>query len=144
MWAAIIEAAPGASSRRSDFSDYFATFAELGGAALPAGITLDSQSFAPQIRGQKGRAREWIYVELNGKSYVRNARYKLTNHGELLDLKEAPFIEAPVPADTTDAGAIAARKRLQEILAQLPTAPGTPAGNKKQQKKQNRKKNKAV
>jgi hypothetical protein len=76
-------------------------------------------------------------VELNGNSYVRNARYKLTNHGGMFDLSDAPFAEEPVPADTTDAGAIAARKRLQEILAQLPTAPGVAGpGNKK--KKQRR------
>ncbi|MCX7006257.1 MAG: sulfatase-like hydrolase/transferase, partial [Kiritimatiellaeota bacterium] len=54
----------------TDFSDYFATFAELGGAPLPPGVTLDSHSFAAQIKGQKGDPREWIYVELNGKSYV--------------------------------------------------------------------------
>ena len=128
----------------TDFSDYFATFAELGGAALPEGVTLDSRSFAAQIKGAKGTPREWIYVELNGKSYVRNARYKLTNSGEFFDLKEAPFIEAPVPADTTDADALAARKRLKEILDQFPTAGSTAAADKKQQKKQKRKKNKAA
>ena len=128
----------------TDFSDYFATFAELGGAALPECVTLDSRSFAAQIKGAKGTPREWIYVELNGKSYVRNARYKLTNSGAFFDLKEAPFIEASVPADTTDADALAARKRLKEILDQLPTAGSTPAADKKQQKKKNRKKNKAV
>ena len=30
-----------------DFSDFFATFAELGGARPPTGVTLDSHSFAP-------------------------------------------------------------------------------------------------
>jgi len=128
----------------TDFSDYFATCAELGSAALPAGVTLDSRSFAAQIKGAQGQPREWIYVELNGRSYVRNARYKLTNGGELFDLKEAPFVETPVPADTTDADAIAARKRLKEILDQLPTAPANASADKKQRKKQNRKKNKAV
>ena len=65
-----------------DFSDFFATFAELAGAKLPEGVTLDSHSFAPQIRGEKGTPRDWVYVELNGKSYVRDARFKLTNGGE--------------------------------------------------------------
>jgi arylsulfatase A len=108
----------------TDFSDFFATFAELGGAALPPGVTLDSHSFAAQIKGETGTPRDWIYVELNGKSYVRDARFKLTNHGELFDLSAAPFKEILVPGDTKDAAAIAARKHLQAVLDQLPTAPG--------------------
>lgn len=105
-----------------DFSDFFATFAQLAGAPLPEGVKLDSQSFAAQIKGEKGVPREWGYVELNGKSYVRNARFKLTNRGELFDLSEAPYKEIPVPSDTTDAAAVAARKQLQAILDQHPTA----------------------
>ena len=126
----------------TDFSDYFATCAELGGAALPAGVTLDSRSFAPQVKGAQGQPREWIYVELSGRSYVRNARYKLTNGGELFDLKEAPFVEALVPADTTDAAALAARKRLQEILALLPTAPAGADGGKMKNKRQQQRRKK--
>jgi len=105
-----------------DFSDFFATFAELGGAKLPDGVTLDSHSFAAQIKGEKGTPREWVYVELNGKSYARNARYKLTNGGELYDLSEAPFKEISVPRETTDADAAAARKQLQAVLDEHATA----------------------
>src|SRR5262249_55772306 len=47
-----------------DFSDFFVTRADLGGAKLPAAVTLDGHSFAPQIKGQKGKPREWVYVEL--------------------------------------------------------------------------------
>jgi arylsulfatase A len=106
-----------------DFSDFFATFAELGGAPLPEGVKLDSHSFAAQIKGEKGKPRDWVYVELNGKSYVRDARFKLTNHGEFFDLSEAPYREIAVASDTTDAAALGARKNLQAVLAQLPTAP---------------------
>ena len=107
----------------TDFSDFFTTFAELGGAKLPDGVKLDGHSFAAQIKGQIGTPREWAYTELNGKSYVRNARFKLTNRGELFDLSEAPYSEIAVAKDTTDAAALAARRHLQEILKQLPTAP---------------------
>ena len=117
-----------------DLSDFFATCAELGGARLPVGVTLDSRSFAAQIKGQKGTPRQWVYVELNGKSYVRDERFKLTNQGELFDLTEAPYREVAVPGDTTDAAAIAARRNLQGILNEHPTAPGKtakPAAKKK-------------
>jgi arylsulfatase A len=110
----------------TDFSDFFATFTDLAGAKPPEGVTLDSHSFAPQVRGQKGTPREWVYVELNGRSYARDARYKLTKGGALFDLKDAPFKEIPIPADTTDADALASKKRLQAVLADHPAAPGKP------------------
>jgi hypothetical protein len=49
----------------------------------------------------------------------------LNQAGELYDMKDAPFEEKLVPADTQDAEAIAARKRLQAVLDQL-----NPAGGK--------------
>jgi arylsulfatase A len=108
----------------TDFSDFFPTFAELGGAKLPDGVTIDGQSFAAQIKGEKGRPREWVYVELNGRSYVRDARYKLTNTGAMFDLKNAPFEEIPVVRDSPAPEVREVRKRLQAILEQHPTAPG--------------------
>ena len=124
-----------------DFSDFFATCAEVGGAPLPEGVKLDSHSFAAQIKGHKGTPREWVYVELNGKSFARDARFKLTNGGELFDLSESPYKEIAVSSTTTDTAAIAARQQLQEVLKQHPTAPADPgkkaakAGKKKARKK---------
>ncbi len=112
----------------TDFSDFFATFAELGGAKLPERVKLDSHSIAPQIKGEKGTPREWVYVELNGKSYVRDSRFKLTNSGGFFDLSEAPWKETVVAESSSDSAAAASRKHLQEILAQLPTASGDPGG----------------
>jgi arylsulfatase A len=118
-----------------DFSDFFATFAELGGAKLPEGVKLDSQSFAAQIKGQPGKPRDWVYVELNGKSYARDARFKLTNHGDLFDLSHAPFEEIPVAAGSSDAAAAAARQKLQGVLDDHPTAPGKDVQGAKKAKK---------
>jgi arylsulfatase A len=112
----------------TDFSDFFPTAAEVAGVPLPAGVTIDGQSFAAQIKGKKGRPREWVYVELDGKSYVRDARYKLTNDGKMFDLKNAPFEEIPVPADSKDPATVATRQRLQKILDQHPAAPSRRAG----------------
>jgi arylsulfatase A len=105
----------------TDFSDFFATFTEIAGAPLPKNVTIDSHSFAAQIRGQKGTPRDWVYVELNGKSYARDSRYKLTNRGELFDLSNAPFQEVAITEPTGDASA--AQKKLQAILDQHPAAP---------------------
>ncbi|MEI7850961.1 MAG: sulfatase-like hydrolase/transferase [Kiritimatiellales bacterium] len=118
-----------------DFSDFFPTFAELGGAELPKGVTIDGHSFAPQISGQKGTPRDWIYVELSGKSYARNAGFKLTNRSELFDMSDAPFKEIPVAANTTNADAQAARAVLQKVLDDHQAAPVVAKDGKKKQKK---------
>jgi arylsulfatase A len=103
-----------------DFSDFFPTFADLAGAPLPDGVTIDGHSFAAQVRGEEGSPREWVYVELNGKSYARDARFKLTAEGAMFDLSDAPFQEIPVDPNTTDPAAIAARQSLQQVLADHP------------------------
>jgi arylsulfatase A len=102
-----------------DFSDFYATFADLAEAKPPQGVTIDSRSFAPQLRGQKGTPREWIYVQLGANWYVKDPGWKLNQAGELYEMKQAPFEEKPIPADTTSADAVAARKRLQAVLDRL-------------------------
>ncbi|MCX8038734.1 MAG: sulfatase-like hydrolase/transferase [Candidatus Sumerlaeia bacterium] len=108
-----------------DCSDFYPTLAELAGAKLPEGVTIDGRSFVPQLRGQKGNPRQWIFVQLGRSWYVREKDYKLNEKGELYDMKDAPFVEKPVPADDRSPEVVAARKRLEGVLAQL-----NPAGGK--------------
>jgi len=56
--------------------------------------------------------------------YVRELNWKLNQSGELFDMSKAPFEEILVPADTKDPEAIAARARLQKVLATLNPAGG--------------------
>lgn len=102
-----------------DFSDFFPTFAEVGGARLPAGVNIDGRSFAPQLRGQPGQPRDWAYVQLGQQRYVRDPRWKLYGDGTLCDMSEAPFAEKAISKDSADVDALAARKRLQAALDQL-------------------------
>ncbi len=102
----------------TDFTDFMPTFAELAGAKLPD-AKIDGHSFASQIKGQPGTPRDWIYVQLAGDRYVRDSRWKLTGTGEFFDLKEAPFKELAVAADTTDPEAKASREKLQAALTEL-------------------------
>jgi arylsulfatase A len=123
-----------------DFSDLLPTFADLAGARLPSGVKFDGRSFAPQLRGQPGNPREWIYVQLGRGWYARNDGWKLNESGELFSMKDAPFVEAPVPSSTSDPDAQAARKRLQAVLDELnPTGgklePARDATKKAQAKK---------
>jgi arylsulfatase A len=107
-----------------DFSDMYPTFAQVAGAKLPANLTFDGHSFAPQLQGLPGKPREWIYVQLGHKWYVRSREWKLTESGALFDMKDAPFAEKPVPAKTTDEAARAGRARLQKVLDALDPAAG--------------------
>lgn len=103
----------------TDFSDFNPTFAEVAGAKPAEGITIDGHSFAPQLRGEKGAPREWVYVHLDDWLYVRSERWKLNNDGEFFDMKEAPYKQIPVPAGTTDKEAVASRAKLQAVLDSL-------------------------
>jgi arylsulfatase A len=119
-----------------DFSDLLPTFADLAGARLPQNVKFDGHSFAPQLRGEKGTPREWIFVQLGAGWYVRDNAWKLNEKGELFSMADAPFVEAAVPSDTTDAKAQAARKRLQAVLDELNPAGGktVPPGSEKAKK----------
>jgi arylsulfatase A len=107
-----------------DSTDFVPTFAEVAGAKLPGKNVLDGHSFTAQIRGEKGKPREWIFIQLAGMWYAREAGWKLNEKGELYDMSNAPFEEKLVAADTKDPAALAARKRLQAALDQLNPAGG--------------------
>jgi len=108
-----------------DFSDLLPTFAEVAGTKPPQGVTLDGRSFAARLRGRKGNPREWIFVQLGRRWYARDDGWKLNQLGELFDMKDSPFVEQLVPADSKDEAAVAARTRLQAVLDKL-----NPAGGK--------------
>ena len=112
------------SDEMIDSSDFFPTFAELAGAKLPAGKIIDGHSFLPQVRGEKGKPREWVFIELARHWYTADQKWKLNEQGELYDLGDAPWTEKLVPAGTKDGAASAARKKLQAALDQLNPAGG--------------------
>jgi arylsulfatase A len=107
-----------------DSSDFLPTLAEVAGAKLPENTILDGRSFAPQLRGQKGNPRDWVYIQLAGMWYAREAGWKLDQAGKLYNMSRAPFEEPVVAADTKDPAAIAARKRLRTVLDKLNPAGG--------------------
>ena len=102
-----------------DFSDVLPTLAAIAGAPLPEGVTLDGRSFLPQLRGEPGTPRDWVFIQLNNKRAIRDKRWKLHHDGRLYDLDADPFEKSPIgPADANEAAA-AARTRLQAALDSL-------------------------
>ncbi|HEY1083540.1 MAG TPA: sulfatase-like hydrolase/transferase [Prosthecobacter sp.] len=144
-WKGTVQAG-GSSDDLIDFTDMLPTFADVAGATPPASPVLDGRSFAPQIRGDKGSPREWIYVQHNTAHewYVRSRGWKLTQAGDLFDMSDAPFAEKAVPPGEQKAE----RERLQAVLAQLNPAAGklvaqrTPEEIEEARKKNKRKRNK--
>ena len=84
-----------------DFSDFFPTLADLSGATVPAGR--DGISFAPQLHGQAGDPREWMFCYYNPRPertepqrFVRDTRWKLYGDGRFFDVAHDPEEKSPL------------------------------------------------
>lgn len=108
------------SAELIDSTDLLPTFAELIGIQLPENIMFDGHSIAPQLRGEAGTPREWVYNQLAAMWYVRDTKWKLNEKGDLYDMSDAPFSETRVSGDHP------ARTKLSAVLAKLNPAGGIP------------------
>ncbi len=106
-----------------DFSDFIPTFAEAAGASLPERVAVDGRSFLPQLRGQEGNPRDWIFChyeprwgQWKRKRFVRDKRWKLYDTGQLFDVQADPLEQNPIEPGKADTEAAVARKRLQAVL----------------------------
>jgi arylsulfatase A len=101
-----------------NLADLLPTFCELAAARLPSDYVHDGRSFAPQLRGQKGTPREWVYAGLHrGQDpihWVRDDGWRLTGNGVLTAVHNAPF--GDVHVNDSEPKAKAARERLQKVL----------------------------
>lgn len=102
-----------------DASDILPTLADVAGAKLPENKILDGKSFVPQLKGQKGNPREWIFMELGNQWYVRDQKFKLNRAGELFDMSKAPFEENIVFNILDNKEASEAKTRLSIVLEKL-------------------------
>jgi arylsulfatase A len=103
-----------------DFSDFVPTFAEAAGAEIPGDMPLDGRSFLPQLHGEKGNPRDWIFCHYDPqwgnhkmRRFVRDKRWKLYANGDLYDVPADTLEQNPNPSGPE---ARAARKRLQTVL----------------------------
>jgi arylsulfatase A len=103
--------------------DFLPTICEAAGASVPAALKIDGRSFLPQLLGQKGQPREWIYswYARNGGAtpsweYAMNVSYKLYRDGTFFDLRTDRFEEKPLKVANLSGPAAAAAKNLQAAL----------------------------
>jgi arylsulfatase A len=103
-----------------DLSDVLPTIAEVARAPLPRGVTIDGRSFAPELRGEPGSPREWVFSQLGDERFARDRRWILHGDGRLHDLEADPFEKKDLAASASaDPAAAAARGRLQAALDAL-------------------------
>ena len=106
-------------------ADFLPTICEAAGAAVPADT--DGVSFLPQLRGESGTARQWLYcwysprqrADLTVREFAFDRRYKLYRDGRFFDLAADPDETMPLSAAPPEGDAADAAKRLQGVLDQF-------------------------
>jgi len=106
-----------------DFSDFLPTVVDAAGGSLPKDRTIDGVSFLPQLKGQPGTPRQWVFCHYrmkdskNRKEYIRDKRYKLYGTGTFCDVKNDTQGESPLKTLSPDAAT--AKKKLAAALRRL-------------------------
>jgi arylsulfatase A len=85
-----------------DFSDILPTLCQVAGIQLSSTQMVDGRSILPQLKGQVGQPREWIYGwyardgRTNEKEWVRDKNYKLYRTGDLYNVTVDLYEENPL------------------------------------------------
>jgi arylsulfatase A len=120
-----------------DMTDFLPTLLAAAGVKAPEKLPLDGRSFLPQLRGERGQPREWIYsywVPLRARQTAHVGRrgaveqafdhhFKLYSTGEFFDLARDPGEKSPLSIATLkDDAPIRAARKLQGALDQFADA----------------------
>ncbi len=125
-WPARI-ATPNVCSDLVDSTDFLPTLLEAAGAEPPAGAKLDGRSFLPQLVGEQGQPREWIYswysprqgTDMTVREFAFSHRYKLYRSGRFFDLGKDMEEKSPLKITSLEGEAVAAAQLLQRALDQF-------------------------
>jgi arylsulfatase A len=105
-----------------DFSDFLPTISEAANVDVDS-LDLDGRSFLPQLRGEKGNPREWIYSwysrsgEVSKASvFARTHRYKLYESGGFYEIPVDYEEQNPLEVSNLDTDSKEVHKILSEVL----------------------------
>ena len=106
-------------------TDFLPTLCEAAGLSVPEGI--DGISFLPQLRGERGTPREWLYswysprqqADMSIREAAFDLNFKLYRTGELFDLRTDSDEKHPLQPEVTDEHAVSAVKKLSAVLEQF-------------------------
>lgn len=113
-------------------TDFLPTVCAAAGVEVPANV--DGTSFLPQLQGQPGTPRDWLYTWYSPRQnagmevteYAFDQRFKLYRTGKFYDLKGDPKEQQDLAAASLSAEAAAAKGKLQAALDRFKDA--RPAG----------------
>ncbi len=105
-----------------DFTDFLPTLGQAANINLDS-QDLDGRSFLPQLHGETGNPREWIYSwysrsgELDkARVFARNHRYKLYDSGEFYEIPKDYEEQHPLDRSTLDTDTKKVYQQLSEVL----------------------------
>lgn len=118
------------SSDLVDTTDFLPTLLEAAGQPLPRDLKLDGRSFLPQLRGQRGAPRDWIYswysprqgTDRTVRELAFNHRYKLYRSGRFFDLANDIEEKHPLEVNKLKGEPAAAARLLRAALNQFKDA----------------------
>lgn len=104
--------------------DVLPTLCEAAGVTIPTDTKIDGRSFLPQLRGERGAPRDWLYCWYNpagGKrahyEFAQDDRYKLYTDGRFFDVRGDDRELNPLSSLTEEAQQ--AKSKLQAALEQF-------------------------
>jgi arylsulfatase A len=109
-----------------DATDFLPTICAATAVKVPAELKIDGRSFLPQLRGEKGQPREWLYAWYNPSGgatakaeFAHDARFKLYTDGRFFEVAKDDNEKSPLADLALDDGAKAAKTKLQAALKQF-------------------------
>jgi len=115
-----------------DFTDMFPTFADAAGVSLGNNDPIDGRSFLPQLVGQHGHQRDFVFLHYqpywNAQpgQFARTQQYKLYRDGGFFDVVEDLEESSDLHSGSLSDRAAVAKKMLTSVLNQAPPAPTEP------------------
>lgn len=105
-----------------DFSDFLPTIIEAADIELDS-LDVDGISFLPQLRGESGVPREWIYswysregkVE-DARVFARNHQFKLYDTGEFYEIPKDYTEQSPLDTINLNSNAKEIYNKLKDVL----------------------------
>lgn len=126
-----------------DFADFYATLIAVSGTKFTEAPVLDGRSFLPQLMGEKGDARGYLYCYYNARPTVPNwnlgshrfvydKRFKLYADGRFFDIQNDPLEQSPIDEKLMSDMQLRARDYFQDVLNKSPQDPPKLAKPKQQ------------
>jgi arylsulfatase A len=89
-------------------------------------LKIDGRSFLPQLRGEKGNPRDWLYSWYNPgggataqAEFAHDASFKLYTNGKFFNVAKDDLEKSPLADSAMDANAKAAKAKLEAALKQF-------------------------